>query len=190
VAHDWGGAVAWHFAHLHPQLINKLIVLDALHPCKINIFNDWNWEQMRKSWYVFFLLLPSIPEIILCLNDFAAIKEAFQSKATGLKNKEQMDDIDIELFKDAAAKPGALTAGINYYRNIPNYLWNMKTLQILQVPVLYLHGEHDAYAKPNSIIGVERFISDLKSVTIPNCSHWSNQDCWQEVNKEIRQFLA
>src|SRR5579862_3479893 len=32
VAHDWGGAVAWAFALAHPELLEKLVIINAPHP--------------------------------------------------------------------------------------------------------------------------------------------------------------
>ncbi len=32
VAHDWGGVVAWVFAALHPEMLDKLVIVNAPHP--------------------------------------------------------------------------------------------------------------------------------------------------------------
>ena len=32
VAHDWGGVVAWVFAAQHPEMLDKLVIINAPHP--------------------------------------------------------------------------------------------------------------------------------------------------------------
>ncbi|MEZ5550664.1 MAG: alpha/beta hydrolase [Pseudomonadales bacterium] len=32
VGHDWGGAVAWNFAFTHPEMLDKLVILNLPHP--------------------------------------------------------------------------------------------------------------------------------------------------------------
>ena len=35
VAHDWGGAVAWVFAMLHPGMLERLVLINAPHPGRL-----------------------------------------------------------------------------------------------------------------------------------------------------------
>jgi pimeloyl-ACP methyl ester carboxylesterase len=32
VAHDWGGAVAWNLANQHPELLDRLVIINSPHP--------------------------------------------------------------------------------------------------------------------------------------------------------------
>ena len=64
VGHDWGGAIAWHFAYSRPQMVEKLIVLNMPHPARM-AEGLRTPGQLLRSWYMFFFQLPEIPEALI-----------------------------------------------------------------------------------------------------------------------------
>src|SRR6266849_6866034 len=68
--HDWGAAVAWSAALLHPQRIAKLVVLNVPHPSVMRKFLSTRPRQLLKSWYIFFFQLPYLPEAFLSASNF------------------------------------------------------------------------------------------------------------------------
>ena len=52
VAHDWGGVVAWVFAALHPEMLDKLVILNAPHPTLFGRELLQNPEQQKASEYM------------------------------------------------------------------------------------------------------------------------------------------
>ena len=58
--HDWGGTAAWTLAMNHPDVVDRLAILDAAHPRKLNE-GLRHPSQLRRSWYFFYFQLPGCP---------------------------------------------------------------------------------------------------------------------------------
>ena len=56
--HDWGAAVAWGAALLHPKRIAKLAVVNVPHPSVMRRFLTTQPRQILRSWYIFFFQIP------------------------------------------------------------------------------------------------------------------------------------
>ena len=139
VGHDWGGAIAWSFAYAYPELVSRLIVMNIPHPAKFAT-GLRTPQQMLKSWYIAFFQIPFLPEFLIQLDDYRLIEQAFRGMVI---NQSAFTDQDIEAYKNAFAKRGALTSAINYYRNLPVYLSQEKVSDILKIPTLMIWGEED-----------------------------------------------
>ncbi|MGF1672509.1 MAG: alpha/beta fold hydrolase [Rivularia sp. (in: cyanobacteria)] len=186
VAHDWGGAIAWNFAYDYPEMVERLIIMNCPHLAK---FSEGlrTPQQLLRSWYMFFFQLPLIPELFLQAQDYQFIENAFKGMAI---NKSAFSREDIDAYKDAAAKRGALRAMINYYRNILSSAMFNRNWSILEVPTLMIWGEEDTALGKELTYGTEAYVKDFQIKYIPNCSHWVQQEQPQLVNQYMRDFLS
>lgn len=186
VAHDWGGAIAWNLAYAYPEMVEKLIVLNIPHPAKF-AEGLQTPQQLLKSWYIFAFQIPWLPELFFSLNDYQAIKSAFPGMAI---DKTAFSEADLNAYRDAAAKPGALTAMINYYRGIFEFLTgDRQQYGILDIPTLTIWGEEDTALGKELTYGTEAYVRDWQIKYIPNCSHWVQQEQPALVNTYIKEFL-
>lgn len=186
VAHDWGGAIAWSFAYARPNMVDRLIVLNIPHPAKFAA-GLRTPQQLLRSSYIFLFQLPWLPELLIQAANYQGIEKVF----TGIDiSKKAFSKEDIDAYKEAAAKPGALTAMLNYYRNIFQQKFLNQEWGILEVPTLMIWGEKDTTFGKELTYGTEAYVRDFQIKYIPDCSHWVQQEQPQLVNQYMRDFLS
>ncbi len=188
VGHDWGGAIAWSIAIARPELVERLVVLNAPHLARFSPRNGMTLRQARRSWYMLFFQIPWLPEALIRATDFRFLKDALRG---AIRDTNKISDDEIRFFTQAIARPGALTAAINYYRRglfNSGGIFKGTGLRV-QAPTLLLWGEEDTYLGKELVPGTERFVPNLRVHSIPGCSHWVQQDRPDIVNAQLRAFL-
>lgn len=187
VGHDWGGGVAWHTAVTRPDVVERLVILNAPHPALF--FRELRtWPQLRKSWYMFFFQLPLLPELWIGRDDFAVLEAMMRSDP---RRPGTFSDEDIRLYRAALARPGALTAAINYYRAAfrRNPFKATRRMRPLAMPTLVIWGEEDRYLGLPLLDGLERWVQQLRVERLPGVSHWVQNEAPERVNELLLDFL-
>lgn len=187
VGHDWGALIAWYYAMFGRVPISRLIIMNVPHPALARQGLRTR-RQLKKSWYIFFFQLPWIPEWGLGRREAKAIGRVFRDMAV---DKSRFPDEVLDVYRKAAARPGALTAMLNYYRAlIRGYRRTSRrgTVQI-EVPTLMIWGEVDAALGKELTYGTRGFVSNLTLRYLPNVSHWVQQEAPETVNAMIEAWL-
>jgi pimeloyl-ACP methyl ester carboxylesterase len=187
VGHDWGGLVAWQVPLHHPEVLEKLIILNAPHPGAARR-ELRTLAQLRKSWYIFFFQLPVLPEWTIRRREFAGIAKILRTDPvrSGAFSPE-----DVRLYQQALAQPGALTAALNYYRALFRRSlreWS-KPFPPITVPTLVIWGERDPYLGLPLLEGLREWVPDLRIERLPEASHWIQVDAPEKVNRWMIEFL-
>jgi pimeloyl-ACP methyl ester carboxylesterase len=182
VGHDWGAAVAWVFAQEHPDLLERLAILNVPHP-QVMLKHLRRPRQMMKSWYIFFFQLPRLPEKLVSKNDYAFARHTFRSDG--------FDRETIEHYIDALRVPGAVTSAINYYRAV------MRRSAVGRVPkfrqiaqkVLVIWGDKDKYLGKEMAEPPRSLVPHARVVHLPHATHWVQNDATEEVNRLLLEFI-
>jgi pimeloyl-ACP methyl ester carboxylesterase len=185
--HDWGGVLAWHLPLSHPGLVDKLIILNAPHPAAYRR-ELRSWKQLLRSWYVLLFQLPGVPEELIRFGDFDLIDRILRH---GPVHEGAFTPEDVERYKQALARPGALTAALNYYRAGLRDLMHRdgRDSSPITVPTLLLWGERDPYLSPSLTESLGPWVLDLRVVRLPDASHWVQNDAPERINRLMIDFL-
>jgi pimeloyl-ACP methyl ester carboxylesterase len=177
VGHDWGAAVAWAFAMAYPTRLDRLAILNVPHP-RTMLRGFRTLRQLRKSWYIFFFQLPWLPEVLARAGGFAFVRSALRGS---------FSPSEMGLYVEAIARPGALTAGINYYRALARY--RPARLTRIDRPVLVIWGERDAFLGSELAEPPRDLVPDVRVQRFAEASHWVQNDEADAVNRLLVNFL-
>ena len=205
VGHDWGGAVAWAFAIAHPELLEKLVIVNAPHPGVFARELRENPAQQKASQYMLMFRSDKAEET-LSANDYGLLVNVVLGP--GLKTGVFTEE-DKKAYIAAWSQPGALTGGLNYYRAARvgppapanadhpatgdtangNFAIDPSRLTV-RVPTLVIWGEKDTALLTGNLEGLDQFVPQLTIARIPEGSHWVVHEKPEEVDARIREFIA
>ncbi len=182
--HDWGAAVAWSTALLHPQRIAKLVVLNVPHPSVMRKFLSTRPRQLLRSWYMFFFQLPILPEAF-----FSALN--FRIGARSLLRSSRPDtfsDEDLTQYRAAWSQPGAVTGMINWYRALFRTRARFPD-KTVRVPTRILWGERDAFLLAEMAHESLGYCMNAELFTFANATHWLQHEEPARVSELLIDFF-
>jgi pimeloyl-ACP methyl ester carboxylesterase len=184
VGHDWGAAVGWSTALLHPQRIAKLVVLNVPHPSVMRKFLSTRPRQLLRSWYMFFFQLPWLPEALFSAFHFrVGARALLRSSRPGTFTPE-----DLAQYRSAWSQPGSLSGMINWYRALfrARVKFPDKTVR---VPTRILWGERDAFLLAEMARESLRYCTSAELFTFANASHWLQHEEPARVSELLIDFF-
>jgi len=182
VGHDWGGSIAWTVAMNHPEVVDRLAILNAAHPRKLNE-GLRHPSQLRRSWYFFYFQLPGLPEHHVQANDWEFFQDFLRDAQPPYTPEE------IKHYIEAWSQPGAATAMINYYRFAVRH--SSGEIRPVTAPTLVIWGGSDRFLGPTLAEPHHEDVPKLDRVErLPDASHWVHHDEAERVNQLLIDFFA
>jgi len=160
VGHDWGALVAWAFADRHPERLRTLTVVSVPHPQPFAAARAGDPDQQARSTY------------IQGFKDDPAAADAFLADDAALLRlalAEAGPEILAEHLRILTA-PGALDAGLHYYR-----AWDdaLDTTGVITVPTLYVWSDDDVALGRVAAEQTAEYVSGPYTFeVIEGVSHW------------------
>jgi pimeloyl-ACP methyl ester carboxylesterase len=184
VGHDWGAAVAWWLALARPERVSRLGILNVPHPAVMRRHLLSSPRQMLRSWYVFFFQLPGLPERFLARDGFASLARAVRGGRRGT-----CTDEDLAVYREAWARPGALTGMVNWYRAALRSAGQRLPRLRVGVETLVLWGARDRFLGREMAEASAALCDHGRLEFFEKATHWLQHDEADAVNDRLVGFL-
>jgi pimeloyl-ACP methyl ester carboxylesterase len=198
IGHDWGGVLAWGIAQQHPELVSKVIVINAP---PFNAFITSlaeNSSQREASRYI-----PKMTGLLAKMYFF--IKGPDLLWGTGMVNMFEAGHIDAQFkqaFLNSWSESGAVESAINWYKaNIPAFdeintstYWPQKNGEQapvkINIPSLLIWSKGDKAFTEDTFNEIPNHVSGMKVKIIDTESHTPQLSHSEEVLKYIQEFIS
>ena len=179
VCHDFGAVVGWLLAAFTPDRVASLAALSVGHPMA---FREPTIEQREKQWYMLLFQFEGVAEQLLTRDDWALLRQWVGGAG------------DMQNWIADLSRPGALTAGLNWYRANQHPARELRARP--QVPAvsartLGLWSDGDRYLVEEGMQRSAEFVAGpWHYERVERASHWMQLDQPELVNRLLLQHLA
>ncbi|HEX5749018.1 MAG TPA: alpha/beta fold hydrolase [Archangium sp.] len=175
VGHDWGGVIAYHVAAMHPEVVERLAVINAPHPERM-AREIWKPAQLVRSWYIFFFQLPLLPELLLSARGGALVPRMLRR---AMVDPSRVPPGRLAEYEANFSSREAARAAIDYYRVAfrrtvdPRRLRESRPYPRIRAPFLLIWGEQDTALRKQLTRGLEPYFEQKPAVQyLPEEGHF------------------
>jgi pimeloyl-ACP methyl ester carboxylesterase len=215
VGHDWGGVIAWAFAAAHPEMLSKLVIVNAPHPTVFARELANNPAQQKASAYFNLFNSPQAEKYLAGQRTKQVRLDVAERSAEGTMVKVvdvgQYDFAPLVDLMKTWATPAdlqeyvanwtrGLTGGLNYYRAARLHspvdgaagtpASELPAMKPIETPTLVIWGEKDTALLTGNLYGLDQYVTHLTVRRIPDGTHWVIHEKTAEVIQDISGFLA
>ena len=193
--HDWGGLVAWLSAVFRPEVVARLVVLNAPHPGAFMRMAAKSPRQLVRSSYALFFQLPWLPERLFSWRRGAIVERALH---TGTHVPDPWTEEQLAAYRRAFADPARARAALGYYRAAAPHslaLYRAAKARPIAAPTLVLWGVHDPTLR-RELVSRDRLAPWFAPGNVPEvrfleeAGHFVQNEAPERVNEELLRWLA
>ncbi|QDE95849.1 alpha/beta fold hydrolase [Myxococcus xanthus] len=216
IGHDWGSAIAWSCAALHPDRFRAVVGMSVPHLGRAPMPPMQLFQHMfgEKWFYILYFQEPGVAEaefeadvprtvrtILTGTPGFDVTNPAVLAKKkgggflAGLDVPETLPDwlteADVAYFAKELAGSG-FRGGLNRYRNMDRDWHELPELAtaVISQPALYIVGEKDPVRAFSPVDPMKSLVPNLADIhVVPGAGHWVQQERAAEVNAALLAFL-
>ena len=170
VGHDWGGAIAWRVAAMHPERLLSLTVLATPHPDAFAhaLRNDAD-QRRRSEYFALFRASDHAAEKLLLAEEARLLRSVYQG---------MLPQANIEEYVQRFSEDGTLTAALNWYRAMKVGF----ATGPIQVPTMYIWGDQDMALGEAAALATRDYVaSSFRFERMTGKSHWLMAECPEQI---------
>ncbi len=182
VGHDWGAAVAWFTALLHPERVTSLVAISVPHPFAFaEALGSPSGEQARMSGYMERFRAADAEERFLA-NDAALLRGLY--RGSGLTAE------DVQVYVDALGTPEAIGAALNWYR-ATELGRTAGRMTPIRMPTMYVWSTGDVALGREGAELTEKYVEGpYRFEVLEGISHWIPEQAAARLNELLLEHLA
>lgn len=218
VGHDWGANLAWAMALLYPERVRAIVGLsipfypEPRDPAQVKTLASGHFDFMT------YFQRPGAAELEFQRAPRAFLRAFFYGLSgdapagtvdTLFKGKPAdarlldgfpvprelpvwLTERDLDYYVAAFTKTG-LSGALGFYRNLERDYPRLKALyhRRPEQPVLFIGGAEEPAIRFGNVEPMQRTLPNLRrTLILPGCGHWVQQERAETVNQAVLEFLA
>jgi pimeloyl-ACP methyl ester carboxylesterase len=186
VGHDWGGPVAYALAAAYRDAVSHLAIIDVMIPGD----GTDQFSTSQGRWHHGFHRTPDLPEALIAGRERIYISWFLKNFTA---HPGAISEAAIDEYARRYAEPGAMAAGLSYYRAIAQDIAdNERTIAAgkLAMPVLALGGGESFGRRELTLESMRRVADDVQGGEVEGSGHFIPEEKPEELVAALLEFLG
>lgn len=193
--HDWGGVLAFAVAERHPARVAGLIALNAAPPAVLQHMIWHDADQRLASQYIRFLRSTEADAVFNEANADTLLDRFLRAPL----QSGQIDDTDIQAYREAWTRPGVWQAMLAWYRAAPFDVPAVDACApspaampapLFETPALILWGDQDTVFVPAMAEAAAQACRNARLERLADAGHVPHRDAPARCARLITAFIA